>query len=105
IRISTNVGPAEILNISRGGIGLRLPAAVAVGATLRVKIDGGDDTLLKRLNNRGLSSFGAEVRWSSGYGSEFIHGLVYKTMRADDREFLLQCILESQPQASKRRAS
>lgn len=103
IQISTNVGSGHILNISQGGVGLKLPAAVAIGSSLRVKVIGGDDILMQRLKNRDLTSFGVEVRWSSGSGTDFVHGLVYKTMRNEDREFLLQCILETQPQSSKRR--
>ena len=90
---------------SRCGLALLLPRLATSGTIVRVKLDSNDRTLATRLKNRDLTSFNVEVRWSNQSGAGFLHGLLYKTVAEGDREFLLQCILESQEKSDREAAS
>jgi class 3 adenylate cyclase len=96
VRILTSVGEGMLLNISRHGLGLRLPQGMGVGTTVRVSFVPVDEGLNQRLTQRGIGWVTAEVRWTSTGKEGNAHGCIYKNLPAADKEFLFLCLLDSQ---------
>jgi class 3 adenylate cyclase len=95
-RLATNIGQGNLINISMSGMALLLDQATASGTSLRIKIDTENQALKGRLENRDLTGFNVLVKWSKPSGNVYLHGVEYKDMARSDKEFLLQCLLESQ---------
>jgi Tfp pilus assembly protein PilZ len=94
-QLRVNNGPAQLVNVSNGGIGVKLEKGFALGTEVQVLIQTTDEVLNRRLQYRNLNKVSGEVRWSKQQGSMYITGIQLKSLKADNTEFLLQAILDA----------
>lgn len=77
LSVVTNFGPGTVLDFSESGICLKIDRYLSKGIVFELQLESSDSVISNLLEQKGLSSLKAEVRWGRSLDHGFSHGLKF----------------------------
>jgi len=92
IFVQTNAGRGLVLDFTASGASVLFDMSRTRGDVLEIRFDSRVPGLSKELDGHGIRSLEAEVRWTHAAAEGFVHGLVFKNLRADQHELFVRLL-------------
>ncbi len=90
--VVTNAGRGSVMDFTGSGVSVLFDMPRTRGDVIEIRFDSRVSGLMKELDEHGIRSLDAEVRWTHAAAEGFVHGLVFKNLRADQQELFVRLL-------------